>query len=126
MSAITDARQELADAIKTADWACLAYVPEAIEPACYFLQPADPYVSPRQDDETFGLSEWSLSVVVYVMPELLSNEQVSVQLDDMVDHLLTSLPEGWGLDLVGKPGPFETSNWLSYGQPITLSRFITL
>lgn len=124
MSAFSEARDALALALKTDDWPCHPSVPESIEPACYVIQPGDPYV--ELTDRTFSTTEFALSLVVFVIPQLLSNEQAYDDLDTMLDHLLNTLPEGWGLDQIGRPGGLSTSGWSAFGQPVTISRFITL
>lgn len=124
MSAFSDARNEVAVALKTDEWPCHPSVPDSIEPACYVIQPGDPYVD--LTDRTFSTSEFDMSLVVFVIPQFLSNEQAYDDLDTMLDHLLKSLPEGWGLDQIGRPQGLSTAGWQAFGQPVTISRFITL
>lgn len=124
MSAFSEARIALADAIKTDEWPCHPSVPESIEPACFVIQPADPYI--ELTERTFSTSEFDLSLAVFVIPQLLSNEQAYDDLDTMLDHLLGALPEGWGLDRISKPQGISTSGWSAFGMPVTVSRFITL
>lgn len=101
---------------------CLDHVPEAIEPPLIILQPADPYLDANAT--TFG--EFSLNLEAWLTVELIDNETAADELDTLLDHLLGHLPEPWGIDQVGQPGPIHTADWLAHGIRVTVSRYITL
>lgn len=98
--------------------------PEVIEPPAVVVQAADPYLTPG---DTFG-GDWSLSLDLYLVVDLLGNEQATDDADDLLEDLLEALEalEGYGVDRVGRPGPIQTAEWLANAIPVTVSTHITL
>lgn len=117
-------RDELAAALAPSDLAYPAHpaVPDAIEPPCLVIQPADDYLS---DAQTFG-EPYSVALDVFCFVPLQSNGQAADDLDAMVAHVATHLPGGWGLDKVGRPGPFAVGEHVFHALPITVSTYTHL
>ncbi len=131
MSSLRDAAVELAAALESEDAGerlgklpAYSYPPVDITLPCIVLEPADDYIG-GEEDRTLG-GEFSIAQDVYLLLEFNDPDQATTDLDALLEHFLTNLPAGWGIDSMRKPGPLHTADWLAYGLPITVSRFINL
>lgn len=122
MSALKDATEALGTALHREEAPAFPYVPEGLVTPSIVLQPGDPYLD--KDKGTF--EDDALNLECWLLVALDDNETAAEELDSLLDHVLESLPAGWGLERVGKPGPVSTSEWLAHGLQLDLSRFITL
>lgn len=128
MSAPYEAIEELATGLNRPEAPAFPYVPEDIIPPAIVLQPAEEFLG---DIETYGGSR-PLSVEAYLVVELANgNENAAQELDELLGHVLDSLPVvaggEWGLDSMRAPGPIHVGDlWAAHALPVTLSRFITL
>lgn len=127
MSALADATTALAQALATDDYPAYAHVPEDLITPCQVIQPAPAYLAANTEDGvTFADQEYALTVELYLVVELTTNEQAATDLDALLEHVLEALPAPWGLDSMAQPGPIHTADWLAHGLQLTLSRYITL
>lgn len=118
------AREALAENLGLAlDRPAYPHVPEAVEPGCVIVQAGDPYLV---GGETFG-GDYSLTLDLFLVVDLLGNEQATDDADDLLEDLLEAL-EGteYGVDRVGRPGPVQTAEWLAHAITVTVSRYINL
>lgn len=117
------ARVALAQALNSTDYPASDAVPEDLITPAIIAQAADPYI----DDQDVTLEgELSLNLELWLLVELDTNEQAVADLDAMLAHVLAHLPDGWGVDGAGRPGPVNTANWIAHGMPVRVSRYITL
>lgn len=119
---ITDATVALTTALNSVAYPAVPVVPEDILVPAIVAQAGEPYLD--DDETTFG--EKALHIDLWLLVELVTNEQASADLDAMLAHVLAYLPGTWGLDEVGRPGPVSTANWLAHGMRVSVSSYITL
>lgn len=119
---ITDAIAALAAALNTPETPAQATVPEDLITPAIVAVPAEPFL----DDDGAGFGEYNLHVDLWLLVDLVTNEQAADELTDLLTHVLTYLPEGWGIDSIARPGPAQNGQWMAHGMPITVSRYITL
>ena len=119
MSTLTAQRVELAQVLTEATGhTCHDSVPEAPEPPCLVLQPADPYLTKT---ELYDRSEYEVALECWLIVRLDSNAQAADDLDSLLDAVASGLPDGWHLDRVDQPGPLHTADWLAHGQRLILT-----
>lgn len=123
-SALLEALEQLGEAIHTEDRPAFAYVPEGVTTPSYVIQPGEPYLD--GDEVTFGMGTFNLHAEVFCLVALDDNETASSDLDGALAHLLTTMPDLWGVDEVAQPGPVSTTEWIAHGVRVRLSRYISL
>lgn len=126
MTTLAQARDDIAATIRDVI-DVLTYVPEdlpegvlaVIEAADDFLNIAETYMN--------GQAEVWASFNVFVLAELVSNEQATTDLDAALGPVLEALnASAWEIGPVGKPGPLHAGNWLAHGVAIPVSSILTL
>ncbi len=120
MTALHQALADVAVALTTDDRPAFDYVPEDIGAPAIVVQPGSDYLAAG---ETFG--EWTVRAEVVVCVDLQTNAQAAIDLDDALEHVVTNLPEGWGIDSMTQPGPLGTTDWTAHGITVRISRYIS-
>lgn len=105
----------------------LAFVPEAIAPPVAVLEPSDQYVGTGDEDATFAAAEHLVQVDLWLLVDLVDNQAATDNLDALLEAVLARVePSTWFVQVVNKPGPVHTSEWMAYGVRVTLGSWITL
>lgn len=122
-NAITEATAALTEALNSPDYPAEPVVPEDLLTPAIVAQAGEPYLD--AEEGTFA-EPFALHVDIWLLVELVTNQQASDDLAAMLTHVLAELPESWGVDEIGRPGPVSTANWACHGMRISVSRFISL
>lgn len=122
-NAITDATTALAAALNSADYPTSPVVPEDLMTPAIVAQAGEPYLD--ADEITLG-GEKVLHIDLWLLVDLVTNEQAVEDLNNMLTHVLATLPKTWGVDEIGRPGPASTANWAAHGMRVSVSSYINL
>lgn len=95
MSAITDVRQELVDALKAAGFRAVTEPPQSFSPPLCWVAPRDPY---RRQGQTVGRKRISLAVVC--LAANATNSSALAAVDDFSEAVADTIAalDGWALD----------------------------
>lgn len=117
------ALEEALTAAEITEAVVLDHVPEEIAPPALILEPAEDYLSGA---ETFA-DEYDLNLELYVLVDLVGNQQAAEDLDQLLGVVLALLRGSrWGIKRMSAPAPFHTTQWLAHGCRLSLSTETTL
>ena len=127
MNAITEARQQLAGLLlepaQATGGVSLDHVPEELPTPCVVLDYAD---TPLERSDAYD-DEWWLTVRVYVLVDVLANQQATEDLEALLSGVLPTLATSeWEVAGVTRPGPYRAGAWIAHGVAITVRNLITL
>jgi hypothetical protein len=125
MSALSEARATLADALEAADLHAFVTIPEDVDPPFVCVSPDEPYIS-YEGDIGLNFGEALVRHRLTLVAERGENEQEADQLDELI---LTVLgidfeAEGFTVTEVGEPGSVPVNNQLHLGVNIRLQSII--
>jgi hypothetical protein len=100
MALTTDARLELADALRAAGVACFPSAPETLTLPSVVLVPAEPYVRPSRIGNVLSYkASWELTCIA----QAADNAAGLGGVEQLVDAVLEALPDGFTWELVSRP-----------------------
>ena len=104
---ITEARQELIDALAGTGYLTYAYPAENMSPPAIVLVPGEPYVT----GTTIG-NRYQVNLKVTLMVALIDNQASLINLENLIETFLDVIPSGVGYDAFTSPskvavGPSE-------------------
>lgn len=99
------------------------HVPEEPAPPCLVIQPADPFLQPDPDGETYEHSyvlDFDACLLVRLDDEH-GNAAATAELDDMLAELINRVNgQDWWIQDVGQPGALVTTSWIHHGVRATV------
>lgn len=105
-------------------------VPEEPAPPCVVVQPAEPFIQPDPDGQTFNevglVADFDVILLVQLDDEH-DNSRATGQLDDMLDELLQRIAgqDAWTVENIAQPGGLLTTSWVHHGVRATVRTRIT-
>jgi len=101
MSGATEAKQDLLDNLSGTGYKVLTYVPENVNPPVLLVAPEDgTYLEP---DTTFKQGVAKINLIVICVVPTKVNQQMSLDMDTMIEKVLLSLGNGWYWNRVEGP-----------------------
>jgi hypothetical protein len=100
MALTTDARHEITTAFQAAGLPAYAYLPSTVSVPAVVITPADPYV---EHDRIGATLTYTAMFRVSIITAALDNESGLAACEDLIDAVMTALPDGVRPTRVGPP-----------------------
>jgi hypothetical protein len=112
---LTEARQELAEALEGTGYLVFDYVAENPVVPCIVLVPGEPYV----EQQTLG-KRYSVYFEAHLMVAYIDNQAAIINLEQLIEKFLEAIPPGMVYGTFSRPGRVQVGPSEALGTKITI------
>ena len=124
VSAITDARIDVAAGLTDAGMHIIDHIPGRVAPPVVLIGTGDPYLQ-QLDANTFDATQFQLRLELFAIAGTATNEVAIAQLETMVEQIIINLGD-WTIENVSPPFMASANDAQYLTSRITITNQITL